>query len=267
MIVKAIHESCPIDADRKTSSIPLIVCESELDIKAENSVKIENEPFVDESETIYVQPLSILEEPQPQPDEELLEQDKIDIAKARKRTKQPKVSAEKGKKSDSVRKATVSKEKSERMHMCEVCGKGFKHPSGLAQHALTHLDRKLTKVQCDVCGKWIKNRNVLRAHMLMHNQTPKKCPHCDKIKQTVRALQAHISLAHSAPTHPCTFCDKSFTRAKALREHIATHTGEQLYTCAYCSKKFKSSPNKYMHMRKHHLEQWNLDRAKRINSM
>lgn len=171
------------------------------------------------------------------------------------------------KRSKNVREKKIRLKKPKKVHICEVCGKEFSAPSPLAQHSLTHVDRELTQVQCELCGKWIKNRNVLRSHMYIHNQTPKKCPYCDKIKQTGRALQAHITRSHSAPTHPCTFCEKSFTRPEALREHIATHTGEHLYTCLYCPKTFKSNSNKYMHMRKNHLEQWNIDRAKRINSL
>lgn len=152
-----------------------------------------------------------------------------------------------------------------KVHICEVCGKGFSAPSLLSQHSLTHIDRQFTQVQCEICGKWIKNRDILRAHKKIHNQVPEKCPHCGKMKQSHEILRKHILVAHSIGKHQCTFCEKSFTRPKALREHIATHTGESLYDCPYCPRKFKNDANKYKHMREKHLTQWNIDRGKKAN--
>lgn len=176
-----------------------------------------------------------------------------------------------------------------RIHMCEVCGKGFSAPSLLAQHALSHIDRQFTEVQCDICGKWVKNSNKLRAHKYTHDQNPQQCPHCDKIKSNKKTLRSHIALTHSTPKYRCTFCEKAFARPKSLKvfilkwlrkvniwmlivgfifyfkEHIATHTGESLYNCLYCTRQFKNDANKYKHMREQHLEQWNLDRVKKVN--
>lgn len=168
-------------------------------------------------------------------------------------------------KSHTLRKHENIKIERPKIHMCEVCGKGFSAPSLLSSHALTHLDRKLTEVQCDICGKWMKNRNKLRRHKYTHNQVPETCPHCGKVKMSHERLQAHILFVHSERKHKCTFCEKSFARANTLREHIATHTGESLYDCPYCVKNFKCEANKYKHMREQHLAQWNLDRAKKTD--
>lgn len=75
---------------------------------------------------------------------------------------------------------------------CKICRKEFKGSAGLAQHLMSHADRELTQAQCDICGKWVKNRQNLYTHKLVHDQSPKKCPHCDKVKLTVRALRGHI---------------------------------------------------------------------------
>lgn len=174
--------------------------------------------------------------------------------------------------------------------MCDVCGKRFSSPSSLAQHAVIHIARQFTEVKCDICGKWQKNFDTLRNHKQTHIQTPQKCPHCDKVKINRRSLLSHIAISHSTPKYRCTFCEKAFTRLKSLKvfffffcsrnfkkfklinvfyfcfkEHIATHTGESLYNCLYCTKQFKNDANKYKHMREQHLEQWNLDRVKKIN--
>lgn len=101
--------------------------------------------------------------------------------------------------------------------MCENCGKSFKFLSVLKEHALSHIESKLTKVQCDICGNWAKNTSALRKHKYLHDQQSKKCPHCDKIKPNENALKCHIRISHSAPKHQCIYCDKAFSRPKALR--------------------------------------------------
>lgn len=149
-------------------------------------------------------------------------------------------------------------------YVCETCGKKCKDPSGLRQHVIIHANKNSTRVQCHVCGKWLKNQYTFRAHKSLHEQTKMlyKCPHCDKFKP-LSQLRTHIVVAHSIPTHKCHVCDKSFTREKALREHIAIHTGESLYKCYICHQRFKNDANMYKHLRTSHLEQWNLDRAKK----
>lgn len=44
----------------------------------------------------------------------------------------------------------------------------------------------------------------------------------------------------------------------------SSHTGENLYTCSYCPKMFKSNSNMYKHKKQVHPNEWNQDRAKRI---
>lgn len=103
------------------------------------------------------------------------------------------------------------------MLKCNTCDKMFKGKYLLLQHQRTHDDRKLSQVQCDICNKWLKNRYILTTHKKSHKQTPKKCPHCNKIKPTEQALRSHISTTHSIPKHKCTICSKSFTRPKSLK--------------------------------------------------
>lgn len=101
--------------------------------------------------------------------------------------------------------------------ICSICGKKFKSAQSLAQHGMTHVDRKLTEVQCKICHKWMKNRNILRAHEIIHNESPLKCPHCDKVKFNERALNSHILQCHSTLKHQCSHCCKSFARPNKLK--------------------------------------------------
>lgn len=147
--------------------------------------------------------------------------------------------------------------------ICEICGKELNSARGFMQHALTHTDVQLTRVQCDICDKWLKNKFVLRAHKQIHDDTQFKCSHCNKIKPNIRALRSHIAFAHSVAKHQCHVCNKSFSRPTTLKEHMAIHTGISLYNCKYCSKSFKNSPNMYKHLNTCHKEEWSLDRAKK----
>lgn len=102
---------------------------------------------------------------------------------------------------------------------CQICGKMFKGQVLLQQHQRTHENRKHSEVKCDICGKFLKNRYILNAHKKMHidSQSPKKCPHCGKIKSSEHTLKSHIATMHAARKHKCTLCSKSFTRSISLR--------------------------------------------------
>lgn len=175
-------------------------------------------------------------------------------------------------------------------HVCEVCGKGFSAPSMLAQHSFIHADKNKIKVKCEICGKWSKHQNAYRNHRKRHNETPLKCPHCEKVVYFASELRLHISQFHSLRQHQCTICNKSFTRPIRLKvclfynkiisiktkvsmkfifshlkkqEHMATHTNESVYNCLYCTKTFKGNSNRYDHLRRQHPNEWNLYHNKR----
>lgn len=103
--------------------------------------------------------------------------------------------------------------------VCEVCGKGFPAPSSLAQHALVHLDKELTKVQCNICGKWQKTKRSLQKHKKTHKQAPQKCPHpyCDQILYNAHEMKVHTAQFHEERKHQCSICQKSFIRPIRLR--------------------------------------------------
>lgn len=116
------------------------------------------------------------------------------------------------------RSLTENREGSQNTGMiCSICRKKFKSKYSLGQHAMTHVNRKLTEVQCKICNKWLKNRNILRAHEMIHDELPQKCPHCDKIKPSECALKSHILQCHSKHKHQCGVCSKSFVRTKKLK--------------------------------------------------
>ncbi|KAG4070939.1 hypothetical protein HA402_001376 [Bradysia odoriphaga] len=159
-------------------------------------------------------------------------------------------------------------------HVCEICGRAFKHNVSLQNHKeIEHSTTPPPKVQCDICGTWLKHERNLWHHLKMHqeirdaqegNSQAVSCPICKKKVQYKRSLASHIKYAHGERNHKCTFCDKAFKRSKSLTEHIAAlHTGVDLYSCTYCDRTFKSHSNLYNHRKKTHLEEWTRDKAEK----
>lgn len=133
------------------------------------------------------------------------------------------------------------KTKDEESLKCNTCDKMFKGKTLLLQHQKTHEDRKLSQVQCDICKNWLKNRYILTTHKKLHNQTPKKCPHCNKIKPNEQALKSHISTVHATPKHKCTICSKSFTRPKSLKVCVLILSSITRKLCSLCILSFSGT--------------------------
>lgn len=100
---------------------------------------------------------------------------------------------------------------------CNLCGRICVSLKGLIQHASTHINDELTRVQCEICEKWMKNEHTLQVHKRVHDENQVKCPHCDKVKPNVLKLRSHIALTHSMRKHICQICHKSFNRPILLK--------------------------------------------------
>ncbi|XP_037044358.1 transcription factor grauzone-like isoform X2 [Bradysia coprophila] len=158
-------------------------------------------------------------------------------------------------------------------HVCEICGRTFKHNTSLQNHKdIEHSTTPPPKVQCDICGTWLKHERNLWHHLKIHqemqeaqdgNSQAASCPTCNKKLQSKRLLATHIRNSHGERKHQCTFCDKAFKTPKNLKEHIALHTGVDLYCCLYCDRTFKSNANMYSHRKKAHLAEWTRDKAEK----
>jgi len=61
-------------------------------------------------------------------------------------------------------------------YLCRTCGKTFRWQSNLAQHQLTHQEKKY---KCKVCGKGFARNDKLTIHMRTHTgEKPYTCPVC-----------------------------------------------------------------------------------------
>lgn len=96
------------------------------------------------------------------------------------------------------------------------------------EHASTHPNQEVNKVQCDICSMWLENRYLLFIHRKIHMHFPQKCQHCDKVKFNMPSLRSHIRFSHAPPTHKCHVCGKSFIRPKTLKVMWVNMIGHKL---------------------------------------
>ncbi|XP_059618629.1 zinc finger protein 99-like [Phlebotomus argentipes] len=91
-----------------------------------------------------------------------------------------------------------------RLHLCEVCGKGFKVTSQLRKHSLMHVEGGI----CSYCGKSYSTKLRLIKHLKIHEKREKAdCPICQKTMRSVTILRSHFkkqhpNMMHLFPAHP-----------------------------------------------------------------
>ncbi|XP_046573536.1 zinc finger protein 286A-like [Haliotis rubra] len=114
-----------------------------------------------------------------------------------------------------------------RPYLCDLCGMAFKRPDTLAQHKLTHQDRKDRNFSfhCKQCEKGFRSQSHLAEHLTMHStERPYLCDHCGASFKTQNVQKKHIQTIHVNPrSFGCDKCSKRFNTKYALRRHVRTH--------------------------------------------
>uniref|UniRef100_W5KH16 Zinc finger and BTB domain containing 40 n=1 Tax=Astyanax mexicanus TaxID=7994 RepID=W5KH16_ASTMX len=136
---------------------------------------------------------------------------------------------------------------------CELCGKTFKHPSGLLYHKRTeHLEER--PYVCEECGAKFSANSSLKNHMRLHTgEKPYQCKHCDMSFTVAAALSYHTKKKHAeGKMYSCQYCSSTFAQSIELTRHVRTHTGDKPYVCRECGKGFRQANGLSVHLQTFH---------------
>ncbi|MFT7797685.1 zinc finger protein 62 homolog isoform X1 [Arapaima gigas] len=109
----------------------------------------------------------------------------------------------------------------QKMHVCEHCGRTYRHASSLLNHKNSH---KMGSFVCSTCQKEFSNLMALKNHRRIHTE-PKR--------------------------YVCSDCGKAFRVSTQLICHRRVHTKEKPFSCPYCAKTFSSKSNLRHHQKVH----------------
>ncbi|XP_053736453.1 zinc finger protein ZFPM2a isoform X1 [Synchiropus splendidus] len=135
---------------------------------------------------------------------------------------------------------------------------------------------------CKACGIWFRSERNLQAHLMYycsgrqreaetavedndsaHHQTPSLCPfpQCNKSFSGARALEMHLSTAHSGvkmeeslppgTSLKCTICNYTADSLITFQHHIMSHLSQAAFRCNHCHISFQSHRELLQHQDLH----------------
>nr|XP_054920651.1 zinc finger protein 724-like [Dermacentor andersoni] len=153
----------------------------------------------------------------------------------------------------SVKKSKIvehSRNRTNKKHKCETCGKQFRQANHLTEHYRTHTDERPYK--CETCGKQFHRAHHLDNHKRTHtDERPYKCQICNKSFRRSTHLDDHKRTHTDDRLYKCQVCNKSFRRSTHLDDHKRTHSYERPYKCEVCNKSFRRSTHRDVHQLTH----------------
>ena len=141
---------------------------------------------------------------------------------------------------------------------CTVCDRDFDSTARLKSH-VKKVHWGLGKYICQEpdCDKRFQTRQALEAHTgNIHGDKGKKCPTCQKVFGTSRALKLHKKL-HDDPAkeYRCDFCNKPFTVERYYKEHTPScYRNPNRFTvaCPHCGREFHQRKTLNKHIKEDH---------------
>ncbi|XP_055303247.1 zinc finger protein 595-like [Sitodiplosis mosellana] len=137
-------------------------------------------------------------------------------------------------------------------HKCDSCPKSFQYKSGLVYHMQKHATEKL--FLCEICGKSFQTSALLGGHVRIKHEQKKNhaCHYCSKSFCSPASLKEHTnSVDLKLRPFDCDICGKKFNTRRSVRLHKITH-GEPLLPCRFCDKMFKLRENRLKHQKRIH---------------
>ncbi|KAI1896577.1 hypothetical protein AGOR_G00096200 [Albula goreensis] len=115
--------------------------------------------------------------------------------------------------------------KKEKVHVCEHCGRTYRHAGSLLNHKNSH---KTGCFFCSACQKEFSNLMALKNHQRIHTE-PKRyqCPDCGKAFRVSTQLICHRRIHTKEKPFSCPQCDKRFSSKSNLRHHQKVHQSQQ----------------------------------------
>lgn len=119
----------------------------------------------------------------------------------------------------------------EKSHVCEHCGRTYRHAGSLLNHKNSH---KTGSFFCSVCQKEFTNLMALKNHRRIHTE-PKRyqCLECGKAFRVSTQLICHRRIHTKEKPFACLLCDKSFSSKSNLRHHQKMHQNTQTFDSSF----------------------------------
>ncbi|XP_054573361.1 zinc finger protein 333 [Eptesicus fuscus] len=152
-----------------------------------------------------------------------------------------------------VHEKTQSGHSGDKTYACNKCEKSFRYSSDLIRHEKTHTSEKY--FECQECRHAFKYSSNLRRHMRTHTgEKPFECSQCGKTFTRNFNLILHQRNHTGEKPYECKDCGKAFNQPSSLRSHMRTHTGEKPFECSQCGKAFREHSSLKTHLRTHTRE-------------
>ena len=127
-------------------------------------------------------------------------------------------------------KKSVSVEKEEKLHKCELCDKSYKLNNTLVKH-VQNAHKETTISNCHLCCMKFPSKDKLQNHIkvkheLILNVSSRKykkfkCDSCDKRCYSEKDLNLHTAVVHEGlKPFACDLCPMKYTAKNSLQHHV-----------------------------------------------